>query len=577
MEERTHIGEPYVRGELTSKLNEFYLSNFKAFYGEHSLPIAPLTLVFGKNSSGKSAIIQAFLLMREMLLSTDNADVHSAEASGKVIDLGGFENYRNRPSDRSWEEVMLEVKFSNRRNDSQSMYAIRLGKCRCTDNQYVVVGDYGRDLKYGVTGVRIVSEGLNIDTEQNRIINNAEYGNEFCYSLLLGNLDYTESGLRYLESGLSAEDRKNQQMLNLDNVRETDRAVSLLSYELALQWLRAQKRLFSYTCNGKLAKMNTFVAGGYHIYEDEADDSVDYFPSPGSSDTREESLKSLRDFISVDCLQYLEKIGLDEDSLYQNVLRILEKDIPHRLDGLCDSAYKALLPLFRSLRYIGPIRNIPDRVITNRFKPSDSSFTASDISVYANIRDDKQLLTNVNKWLSGELFSKKYSFYNNNMGELKLYELKFNELGLHQNIEVCLQDVGSGLSQIIPVIAFCLGNTLKTLLLEQPELHLHPSGAAEMGDILIESALGDSRNTIIAETHSEHMILRILKRIRQTYEGTLPDGLPPVKPEDVSVVFVQPREDGMGSEIITVPITEEGDILFGWPEGFMPDRMKELF
>jgi hypothetical protein len=50
------------------------------------------------------------------MLSTDDADVYSVQASGKAIDLGGFKNYRKRTSSFNEEEV-LEAKFSGRHND----------------------------------------------------------------------------------------------------------------------------------------------------------------------------------------------------------------------------------------------------------------------------------------------------------------------------------------------------------------------------------------------------------------------------------------------------------------------------
>ena len=49
----------------------------------------------------------------------------------------------------------------------------------------------------------------------------------------------------------------------------------------------------------------------------------------------------------------------------------------------------------------------------------------------------------------------------------------------------------------------------KTLLIEQPEIHLHPAHQAELGDMFIRSALGEQRNTILLETHSEHLMLSI--------------------------------------------------------------------
>ena len=64
---------------------------------------------------------------------------------------------------------------------------------------------------------------------------------------------------------------------------------------------------------------------------------------------------------------------------------------------------------------------------------------------------------------------------------------------------------------------------------------------AELGDVFIQSALGEQKNTFLLETHSEHLILRIMRRIRETRDGKLPQGVPPVSAKDVSILFGKPR------------------------------------
>jgi hypothetical protein len=62
--------------------------------------------------------------------------------------------------------------------------------------------------------------------------------------------------------------------------------------------------------------------------------------------------------------------------------------------------------------------------------------------------------------------------------------------------------------------------------------------------VFIESALGERKNTYVIETHSEHQILRILRRIRETAEAELPKGMPPVYPDQVAVLYVKPGQEG---------------------------------
>jgi len=69
-------------------------------------------------------------------------------------------------------------------------------------------------------------------------------------------------------------------------------------------------------------------------------------------------------------------------------------------------------------------------------------------------------------------------------------------------------DVGFGVSQLLPVVIQSLLSQASTICIEQPEIHLHPALQAELGDLFIESALGNRKNTLIVETHSEQLILR---------------------------------------------------------------------
>src|SRR5262249_32007801 len=101
------------------------------------------------------------------------------------------------------------------------------------------------------------------------------------------------------------------------------------------------------------------------------------------------------------------------------------------------------------------------------------------------------------------------------------------------------RDLGVGVSQVIPVLVHARAASDALIAIEQPEIHLHPALQAELGDVLIQSALGEQKNTFILETHSEHLILRVLRRIREcSATAARPNGVV-ITPEDVAVLFVQ--------------------------------------
>lgn len=116
---------------------------------------------------------------------------------------------------------------------------------------------------------------------------------------------------------------------------------------------------------------------------------------------------------------------------------------------------------------------------------------------------------------------------------------------------------------------------LALVAIEQPELHLHPAVAARLGDLFVVATDELKGATILAETHSEHIILRLLRRIRQTTDGELPEHIPPVKPDDVCVLYVDNLGDG--TIIKRLRINEDGGFIDRWPHGFFSERTEELY
>lgn len=140
--------------------------------------------------------------------------------------------------------------------------------------------------------------------------------------------------------------------------------------------------------------------------------------------------------------------------------------------------------------------------------------------------------------------------------------------------KVSLQDIGVGISQILPLILRCVADESSLIAIEQPEIHVHPALQAELGDLFIESAL-KKENTLILETHSEHLILRIMRRMRETFDGKLPEGKLPVTPNDVCILYVEPGENG--SIVREMPLNERGELIKGWPGGFFEEALNEMF
>ena len=123
-----------------------------------------------------------------------------------------------------------------------------------------------------------------------------------------------------------------------------------------------------------------------------------------------------------------------------------------------------------------------------------------------------------------------------------------------------LIDVGYGVSQVLPVITELLRPDPPPLfLLQQPEVHLHPSAQAALGSLFCQVASRDRQ--LIVETHSDHLLDRVRMEVR--------DGGTNLKPEDVSILYFE-RGD-LDVNIHSIRIDEMGNILDA------PDSYRRFF
>ena len=137
------------------------------------------------------------------------------------------------------------------------------------------------------------------------------------------------------------------------------------------------------------------------------------------------------------------------------------------------------------------------------------------------------------------------------------------------------EDVGSGLGYLLPVLCavFERSGWCSTCFIQQPELHIHPALQAAMGDVFIEGSEEDRQ--VLIETHSEHLLLRILKRIRQTHHRASIAPELKINADDVCVLYFDPSPDGT-TTVKRLRITEDGEFMDRWPRGFFGERDQEL-
>ncbi len=546
------------------------IGNFKAFAEPQTVPIKPLTLIFGANSAGKSSIIHGLLLAHEAN-RTGNLNVLRTELGGDSVDLGGFRQYTHRHQD--WQPVHWGVEMQ-------------------------VAALSGR-LAELLTPARTVALQLLIGVRESSW-EVPEVVETLAYDLVVDEVSLLRASRRKIEDFMQpTEDMRLDRIDHHHAVIErilgaivetstTATKISASDLESVAEAVDALVPALSVTGKGLLPNRVTVEATS------PGDESRTLFPVGKGS--RHEDLAAAVRFV-------------------------LPRTLSELIGGLSEVARSEL----GRLRYLGPLRSYPPRHLASD-QYHDPNWLAGGGHAYEVLRTNESVRSAVNRWLSDpEKLSTPYEVRVEHLvtvddlelayarrveserdaladvlevpedeaadlSEWKEEEVSFDHLRELEHSEARLQvlhlvdkrtetqvthrDVGIGISQVLPVLVSAYGSSDLIVAIEQPEIHLHPALQAELADVFIDSALGERKNTFLLETHSEHLILRVMRRMRDTVRGKRGDA-PPVRPEDVAVLFVEPTTKG--SIVHELRLKPDGSLLDPWPGGFFEEGFGELF
>ena len=509
---------------------ELKLKTSKEFGERQTIELKPITLLFGPNSAGKSTILQALHYVRE-ILERGNIDPDVTIAGG-LIDLGGFATLvHNHELDR-----LVRLKLSLDLVDEQE------------------------------------AEGLPLNS-----------GPSF------GEPEFSELPVRYLVGESDEyKDYAIVQQVGLEieiGWSELDRAPYVARFVIELdsapvaaitsrpQAGRAQLTDFNFAHPllqraippDEMAELQADQPAPSSPLEDEIWSSAREAAADRSTDTPDDQLR-----IAVGTV-----VGALPDLSQELALDIRDPDVKKaelegrtpRVIGLRRLLSEMILGPARLIRdhlsemtYIGPLREIPSRSYRAQVTPDEARW-ATGLAAWDLLYTDRkgELMEEVNRWLSDEnrlrtghrlervefkevpvpsVFHQKFDrgLTEEDIGELQELYVSLparTEIALRdfqKGILVAPSDVGVGISQMVPVVVAALRQRSGILAIEQPELHIHPAIQVGLGDLFIRAVRANpdllfGTKSLLIETHSEHIMLRLLRRIRERTEDEMPPGV----------------------------------------------------
>ncbi len=596
-------------------LREYRLTNFKAFGETVTIPIRPLTLIFGANSSGKSSIFQSMLLLKQTLEEAKNPNA-ALLLKGSLVDLGTYRDFVHRhETERNFG---FGARFDLERAGAERADALPESAQKIVESDKDSLPELAQKIvesasvtKAGLT-VQFSSDeeghaatprnvDLAVGDQKQAVISYLSYRHylsrlAFERFIALANKLIALSEEWIALKGEDKDKEANNIKTKMGEVRkqlEKQDEICKRYSDLEEVTIKPESEFWRHwwSCTKSYIREELDNDGVYPYGSDDKDgvsfdgghERANFFEKlenyqfedaigdlgnalRGSTADHRNFLPEGHDITSVACpFQVRYFYSLHPKDEYIDGL-----DISPFTLHVC-STFRRLL---EDLVYLGPLRSHPERHY--EFSGDTTDYVGQSGEYLPSILfEDQELLEQINSDL--ERLGVKY--------QLKLSKLQYEDsspsnvfslrlVDTRTKIDASLRDVGFGISQVLPIVMQSGLSEKKTLLIEQPEIHLHPAHQAELGDMFIRSAK-ERGNTLLLETHSEHLMLRILRRIRETTDNELPEGIPAIRPEDVAVLYVQPGEKG--AQVIEIPVTEDGDFARPWPQGFFAERVKELF
>lgn len=536
-------------------MDKIRIKNLRSLQDTGEIEIKPLTLLVGKNSSGKSTFLRSFPLLKQTLETRTNEPI--LWYSSRYVDFGSFQESLNfNKKDETigfqfeFKIPQLYMKYGVPKNSPWRVTRYGRRFNRLSKKEFSFNIDIECAEKF-IKSVYIEFEDHTIDIEfknKERItklkINNMEYIDKVCAPY------YLRDSSSILPNIVFIEEEGQQNSRRIKEIHTTEEVFSDNIFKIL------KKLAFGNTSNDTIREaINKITLGS----------SEDIFKSLNRLELKAKKLT-----------EGIKKIRM-EDKIFEEIKCNLIGIYLNEIISTCNKYFELD---FLSINYIAPLRASAERYYRIQglsVDEIDPQGTNIPMMIHNMTYKEKRDLVSWTK----ENFN--FEIITTLEGGHTSLKLKYN----NDPEVINLADTGFGYSQLLPIILVMWqainknGNkqnkravgtlskmlvdfeqSMHTIVIEQPELHLHPALQAKLIDtfvqIVMKSQEMEMNIKIIIETHSETMLNRIGYLI-----GTKKYNFH----NDLVNVLIFNKRDNYETEVNPTGYDEKGRLL-SWPIGF---------
>lgn len=544
---------------MASIIKSLAIVNFKGFSEEVRIDLRPITLLFGANSAGKSSVLQALHYVRE-ILERQNVDADRTLQGGEAVDLGGFLNLVHGHDPQKQIEIAVEMELGA--SSIPELVPDAFEDWQTTDEDVWWMYETLQNIRREVTTIAVrLRVGWNEQREQPVVQGyDIEANGEWCLKITASS-DGRDAQMRinYANPIFMVDGPDGDQLLSLVNDFVSPEDLGQLDVEPQPTEIKKSQ--------GKVSVLSSVF------------DMVKEAGMERPGDGLRAWLTGFRGALPrLDQMLFIPAPGAKGA---QNVYMV--REFTAFLSWLTVGPALLLRDQLRQMRYIGPLRRIPPRRFEVSLTKTDSAWSDGMAAWETLVTGSQELVERVSDWMQSPaklgtgyaVARTAYQEFDPTQPVLQPVSAvrKRAQLVDASGLALHPQDVGVGISQVLPVVVAAQDGSASVVCIEQPELHIHPSVQVGLGDLFIDGAL-DKRLSFLIETHSEHLVMRLQRRIRETSDGDLPPDQVPLSAADVNIIYLD-RNDVGAVCAVEVGLNADGKFTDRWPRGFFPERMRE--